>query len=139
MNNNGFNNQSLNGMEYFPPEDIAGNKTMCVLAYIPFLFLFPMLTCKNSRFVRFHCNQGIVLTIFTIVFTILLFILGFVTGFLGAFMSASVEALFMCLYTLLYLGLVIGYYIYFILGVYNAVKGRAKKLPLIGGIKILKW
>ena len=139
MNNNELSNQDLKGVEYFPPEDIAGNKTVCVLAYIPFLFLFPLFTCKNSRFVRFHCNQGIVLTIFTVVMMVLLFVLGFVASFAGAFISEITEMSIMILYLALSWVLVIGYYIYFILGIYNAVKGRAKRLPLIGRIKILKW
>ncbi len=34
---------------------------MSVLAYIGILFLIPLLACPNSRFARYHTNQGLVL------------------------------------------------------------------------------
>mgnify|MGYP002689030352 FL=1 len=45
----------------FDPQDINNNKGMSVLAYIGFLFLVPLLACPNSKFARYHTNQGLVL------------------------------------------------------------------------------
>ena len=45
----------------FDPQDINDNKGMSVLAYIGILFLIPLLACPNSRFARYHTNQGLVL------------------------------------------------------------------------------
>jgi len=41
--------------------DIEHNKIFAVLAYIGILFLVPLLAAPQSRFARYHTNQGIVL------------------------------------------------------------------------------
>ena len=64
----------------FDPQDINNNKGMSVLAYIGFLFLVPLLACPNSKFARYHTNQGLVLFL-------LEFALGVVTGILGIIRS----------------------------------------------------
>lgn len=110
----------------FDPQDIQNNKVMALLAYLGFLFLIPLLAAPNSKFARFHANQGIVLFIFEAV-------AGVVTGIIcvipvagwiiGGILSSAVGIF----------GLVL-----MILGIVNAVNGQAKQLPLIGGITLLK-
>lgn len=110
----------------FDPQDINNNKGMSVLAYIGFLFLVPLLACPNSKFARYHTNQGLVLFL-------LEFALGVVTGILGIIPIA---------------GLIIGgllsavggifTLVLMIMGIINAAQGQAKKLPLIGKITLLK-
>lgn len=110
----------------FDPQDINDNKGMSVLAYIGFLFLVPLLACPNSKFARYHTNQGLVLFL-------LEFALGIVTGILGLIPIA---------------GLIIGgllsavggifTLVLMIMGIINAAQGQAKELPLIGKITLLK-
>lgn len=110
----------------FDPQDINNNKGMSVLAYIGFLFLVPLLACPNSKFARYHTNQGLVLFL-------LEFALGVVTGILGIIPIA---------------GLIIGgllsavggifTLVLMIMGIINAAQGQAKELPLIGKITLLK-
>lgn len=110
----------------FDPQDINNNKGMSVLAYIGFLFLVPLLACPNSKFARYHTNQGLVLFL-------LAFALGVVTGILGIIPIA---------------GLIIGgllsavggifTLVLMIMGIINAAQGQAKELPLIGKITLLK-
>lgn len=110
----------------FEPQDINNNKGMSVLAYIGFLFLVPLLACPNSKFARYHTNQGLVLFL-------LEFALGVVTGILGLIPIA---------------GLIIGgllsavggifTLVLMIMGIINAAQGQAKELPLIGKITLLK-
>src|SRR6267378_526195 len=47
--------------------DIEQNKVYAILAYIGLLFLVPLLAAPNSKFARYHTNQGIVLFLATIV------------------------------------------------------------------------
>lgn len=64
QNAQGFVNNMMNTADstaQFDPQDINANKGMSVLAYIGILFLVPLLACPNSRFARFHTNQGLVL------------------------------------------------------------------------------
>lgn len=110
----------------FDPQDINNNKGLSVLAYIGFLFLVPLLACSNSKFARYHTNQGLVLFL-------LEFALGVVTGILGIIPIA---------------GLIIGgllsavggifTLVLMIMGIINAAQGQAKELPLIGKITLLK-
>lgn len=110
----------------FDPQDINNNKGMSVLAYIGFLFLVPLLACPNSKFARYHTNQGLVLFL-------LEFALGVVTGILGIIPIA---------------GLIIGgllsavggifTLVLMIMGIINAAQGQTKELPLIGKITLLK-
>ena len=55
---NEFNNTADTTAEY-DAQDIEKNKVMAVLAYI--LFFIPLLAAKDSKFARFHTNQGLVL------------------------------------------------------------------------------
>ena len=103
-------------------KDIADNKVMAILAYIWILFLIPLFAAKESKFARFHTNQGIILFIASIAFGIVNAILGLIPV-VGAIISVI---LWICLA------------VFFILGIVNAVQGKAKELPFIGGIKILK-
>lgn len=124
-----FENNMMNTNDttsQFDPQDINNNKGMSVLAYIGFLFLVPLLACPNSKFARYHTNQGLVLFL-------LEFALGVVTGILGIIPIA---------------GLIIGgllsavggifTLVLMIMGIINAAQGQAKELPLIGKITLLK-
>jgi hypothetical protein len=48
-------------------DDIEKNKVFAVLAYIGILFLVPLLAAPQSRFARYHTNQGIVLFLASII------------------------------------------------------------------------
>ncbi len=110
----------------FDPQDINDNKGMSVLAYIGILFLIPLLACPNSRFARYHTNQGLVLFLLELA-------IGVVTGIFGIIPIA---------------GLIIGgllsavggifTLVLMIMGIINAAQGQAKELPLIGKITLLK-
>ena len=45
----------------YTAEDIEQNKVMALLAYLGLLFLVPMFAAPNSKFARYHTNQGLVL------------------------------------------------------------------------------
>ncbi len=106
----------------FDPNDIQQNKLMAVLAYIGILFLIPLLAAPNSKYARFHANQGLVLFIVDIAVGIVSTILMFIP-IVGAIIGGL-------------LGLAI--FIFLIMGIVNAASGKAKELPLIGKIRILK-
>ncbi len=125
----------------FHPQDIAQNKAMGILAYLGILVLIPIFAAKESRFARYHANQGLVLAIaevaYGIVYGILVVILNIIwpleltwTGFHRS-----------GLYYLFYVPLSLVFLVFtaaMILGIVNAATGKAKELPIIGKIKILK-
>ena len=51
--------------------DAQDNKVMAILAYFGPLVLVPILAARESRFARYHANQGLVLLIVGIVFLVL--------------------------------------------------------------------
>ena len=114
----------------FDQNDIQSNKVMAVLAYIGILVLVPLFAAKDSKYARFHTNQGLVLAITEFVWT---FVTRIIVGVFG-YINTSVASIIgnVCgLVNILFAVLVI-------MGIVNAVKGRAKELPVIGKITILK-
>jgi uncharacterized membrane protein len=109
-------------------EDIKQNKTMAGLAYI--LFFLPLIVCKDSRFGRFHSNQGLLLLILSVtgylVISVVTTILATITWRLFGFIS-----LLYSLYGLFILAIAI-------YGLVNGLNGKAKELPIIGRYRIIK-
>ena len=103
---------------------------MAILAYFGILVIVPILAAKDSKFAKFHANQGLVLCICSIVLYVALSLLSFLfykfLGFLGILIS------------LLSIVVYIGIFVLAVLGIVNAAKGEAKELPLIGKYQILK-
>ncbi len=115
----------------FDPQDIQNNKTMGILAYISWLVLVPIFAAKESKFARFHANQGLILAIVEAACWISLAILGALTWIPVVKIFAYI--LMVALYLVLALCVV-----FTVLGIVSASKGQAKEFPLIGSIKILK-
>ncbi len=123
------------------PTDIENNKVMGILAYIGFLVFIPAFAVKNSRFAKFHANQGLNLLIlegaYGIVQLILTFLLRLIFpihwgyGYIGR--GAVYSILSGCLSVLWLIPLAL-----MVLGIINAATGKAKELPVIGKIKLLK-
>lgn len=102
---------------------------MGVLAYLSWLVLIPLFAAKDSKFSRFHVNQGLVLAIVEIVWWIVEVVLGFILSFIPIFGSI----------TIFLLGLVnIIFLVLAIIGIVNAVNGKAKELPIIGKYRVIK-
>lgn len=117
-----------NSEKTFDPTDIEQNKTMAGLAYI--LFFLPLVACKDSQYGRFHANQGLLLLILSVVGNIAI-----------SFVSSILMALTWRLYwftSLLYgaFGLLIILLVF--TGLSNGLNGKAKQLPIIGEIQIIK-
>lgn len=110
--------ENNNVKELFTQEDIQKNKGMAILAYI--IFFVPLLVdgAKDSPFVKFHVNQGLLL----------------VLGYLALSVIGMVPILGWIISVLGWLVLVVIHLITLI----GAANGQAKKLPLIGDIKLIK-
>ncbi len=99
----------------FSADDIENNKMMAIFCYLGLLLVIPMLVspAKDSPFVRFHLNQGLILLLAYIASSILTAIL---VGVVGVIFCT------VCM----------------IMGIVNACTGKAKELPLIGRFRFLK-
>ena len=114
----------------FPENDIQQNKAMAVLAYFGLLVLIPLFAAKQSRYARFHTNQGLALSIAAIIYSVVYGIL-----------SSIVLAISWRLYFVLTIFSVVGvfFFVLMIIGIVNAASGKTKPLPLIGKMRILKY
>jgi uncharacterized membrane protein len=99
------------------PEDASSNKLMGILAYLGILVLIPLFAAKESKFVRFHVNQGLILLICSIVIL--------VVGRIFPALSILVKILDVAIVVLT------------VIGIINVVKGEAKELPLVGKFRII--
>lgn len=106
-------------------DDIEKNKVFAILGYIGLLFLVPLLAAPNSKFARYHANQGIVLFLSAV-------ILMFGTGILMLIPFIG------CVFYIGMLVVALGAFVLMVMGIVNAATGQYKPLPLIGHFQILK-
>lgn len=113
----------------FDPQDIEKNKFMAILAYFGILVIIPILGAKDSKFARFHSNQGLILCIVAILYSV---------GY--SILSSVILSISWHLYWLVSLIGILSFalLIWFVIGIINAANGKAKELPLIGHYKLLK-
>lgn len=111
-----YNSQYTTG-NTFDNNDIEKNKTIAGLAY--FLFFLPLIACPDSKFGRYHANQALLLLIVAIAGNIVLGLIPIFGWVLMPFYGMAVFA-------------------FGILGLVNALGGKAKPLPLIGQFSIIK-
>lgn len=122
-------NDTKDTTDEFEKEDIEQGKVVSIFAYFFWLVLIPLFGAKQSKFARYHANQGIVLAICETIWWVLEIVLSAILGgvpFLGAFISVV-----MGLANLIFL-------VFIVVGIMNALNGKAKELPIIGKFKILK-
>lgn len=105
----------------FEASDISNNLLMGILSYIFVLVFIPIFLAPNSKYARFHANQGLMICIAEAVISILRTIL--VRIFI-----------FRWIFNIILLVL----FILSIIGIINVIQGKAKELPVIGAIRILK-
>ena len=98
------------------PSDISANKVMAILAYIGILVLIPLFAAKDSKFARFHTNQGLILFICNVV----IYFISLIPGLKAIGWILSVAAL-----------------VFAIIGIIGTAKGKTKELPLIGKYRII--
>lgn len=93
-------------------EDVEKNKTIAIIAW--FIFFIPLLTdAKDSKFAKFHANQALLVTLLYV-------IAAFTSMFLIGFLLYPVA------------------FVLWIMGIISAANGQMKRLPIIGGIDIIK-
>lgn len=114
------------------PEDVQQNKTMAILAY--FIFFLPLLAAKESKFARYHANQGLVLLLAFIAVAIVSSIITSIIVAAMTFSGLGALAIVGLLFTLVDIAIgVLG-----IIGIVNAAQGKVKPMPVLGSITIIK-
>jgi uncharacterized membrane protein len=105
----------------YTPEDIEKNKIIAALAYL--VFFIPLIAAPESKFGRYHANQGLVLNIAEILISVVGSIFLYSIPFFGWAVSLALN---------------LGMLFLAFSGFMNAYNGKAVPLPVIGSITILK-
>lgn len=100
----------------FDFEDVEKNKVISALAYL--IFFLPLIAAPNSKFGRFHANQGLLLLILAVGGNIVLNLIPFFGFFLETVYSIVM-------------------FVLFLMGLINTLNGKARELPLIGQYRII--
>ena len=109
-------------------KDIEENKVFAFFSYLGFLFIIPLIARPDSRFCKFHVNQGIILCITEAI----------VGALCAALELAMVTAGLVTIIELMTTALDILTACLAIYGIVNALTGKVKELPVIGKFRILK-
>lgn len=116
------------------PNDIEQNKVFAFFAYLSWLVLIPIFAAPKSKFARFHANQGIILAISEII-----------VWFIQIIVTVTLYSIYWKLvYIAIFLNIIfsivnIVFLAFAIIGIINAVTGKARELPFIGKFRILKY
>lgn len=104
----------------FESQDIERTRILSALCYLNFIFIIIALLLEpNSKFLRYHVNQSLVLTIFGLACGVIAIIplIGWILSIVGA----------------------IAYVVFTIIGIVHSIKRCAKDLPLIGKYTIVHY
>lgn len=102
----------------FTAEDINKNKAVAIIACFWVLFFVPLVAAKDSGFAKFYANQGLILFLTTIVLNVaggILANIPFIGFVLRMILSLASLGLFVFLLV-------------------NAANGKAKEMPIVGGL-----
>lgn len=102
----------------FTPEEMEEKKLMAILCYLGLLVLIPILQEKDSAYIKFHINQGIVLSATSFVLSLfgMIPVIGMIIGLAGTI--------------LFFAGAVIN--------ILNITNGKAVKVPFLSNFEIIK-
>ena len=122
-------------IEEYSMEEVKQYKTLAIFSYVPIVSIILLIIGKQkkSEYLKFHINQGIVITIITATVSIISAILGTIfkvetmlqnnvpewVGFISFFLYS------ICLIAMIY-------------GIANTFNDKSKEIPIIGKIKLIK-
>lgn len=115
--------------EQFDAVDIAGNKVAAAFSYLGVLVLVPLLTAKGSGFAKFHANQGLALLVAEVAYNI-------AAGIFAAVLFGVSWRLYPILRAARLLS--IAFPVFAVMGICNAAGGKARELPVIGKMRLLR-
>lgn len=113
------------GLPSSEAEDIEKNRAFAIISYLWILFVVGLIAAPNSKFAKYHANQGLVLFLASIIASVGCVIIGFIP---------LVNMILMLAVPLLWLGGLV----LMILGIVNAAGGHCKPLPMIGHYELIK-
>ena len=113
----------------YEQKDVESGKAMSIIAYIGILCLIPYFAEKNNKYVRFHAIQALNLCLINIIYSIALSVASMILIFIPVIGPMLITVLGIATY---------GFLALYIWGIVNACQNKAKELPIVNKIKIIK-
>ena len=115
--------------EQFDKSDIEKGKLMSVLSYLGILSLIPFFVEKENKYVRFHAIQGLNLFVFSIIYSVALSILSIILAFIPIIGWLLIIVLGLVSYAIP---------VFCIMGIVFACQDKAKEVPVVNKLKLIK-
>ena len=112
-------------------EDLKGKKFTACFSYLFWFTVIPMIYSSESKFIKYHANQGLVLAIAETIFLI-------VTVAVSKILWAYSRATSLLVETTMLLVIVGVFGMLSLIGIFNVIRGKEKPVPTFGHIKLLK-
>jgi uncharacterized Tic20 family protein len=138
----------------FTEADRANNHVLGLVCYMGLYLLIPVLTVKNSKFIKFHANQGIGILLGYIAIQVINFVISLIFNVLAAVVGGGgvisgsdtaaavgigIFGILGLLWGLLYSALFLFLFVLQIIGMVTAAQGKAKSLPLVKRCRFIKY
>ena len=111
----------------FTEKEKEEGKIYCIIGYFFFFFFVPLLV-KNNKYSKFHAVQSFNLFIFSILGGLIITLLNHMLILLSLNIISIIFRVFFSMFILFL----------FLFGIINVITNKAKELPLIGHLKIIK-
>ena len=118
-------------LKHTEQEDLKGKKFTASLSYLFWFAVIPMIYSTESKFIKYHANQGFVLaaveTIYLIITVVISKILWSYSRATSLLVETTMLMVFVGVFGMLSL-----------IGIFNVIRGKEKPIPTFGHIKLLK-
>lgn len=112
-------------------EDLKGKKFTACLSYLFWLTVIPMVYSTESKFIKYHANQGFVLAIVETIYLVITVIVSKILWSVSRSTSLLVETTMLMVF--------VGVFgVLSLIGIFNVIRGKEKPIPTFGHIKLLK-
>lgn len=112
-------------------EDLKGKKFTAALAYFSWLVVIPIMYSSESKFVRYHANQGLTIAIAETIAVLAATIVAKVMWSVSIKISLLVEFVMYAVIVGVFGALIL-------LGLLNVILGKKRPLPTFGKVNLLK-
>ena len=119
----------------FTEEDIKKYKTNAIISYIPFVSLYFIIKnkYKESKYLEFHVNQGLTITLLYVAVFFVDRVVGAVFSSNSLVLNSTPGLISLVIYSLYFILLLAMFF-----GIINTSNGLSKEIPIVGKIKLLK-
>ena len=112
-------------------EELKDKKFTACLSYLFWFTVIPMIYSTESKFIKYHANQGFVLAVVETGYLILTAIVSRVLWSGSRATSLLVETIMLAVFVAVF-GMLS------LIGIFNVIRGKEKPIPTFGHIQLLK-